>query len=181
VPARLLRHRVNRGLGAARNTALEHARGEFVLFLDDDNLLYPTAIAKLLGALEEDPEAVLAYGNLAMFGDGGAVGLRSYQPWRPDRFRSGNFVDALALVRRDWLDAVGGFTTDVRLHGWEDYDLWCRAATDGRHGVFVPEMVARYRSAPHSMLSLTDLSTRQAVGVLVERHPTLFAGVELPL
>jgi hypothetical protein len=31
------------------------------------------------------------------------------------------------------------------------------------------------------MLSLTDISTRQAVAVLAERHPRLFAGVELPL
>jgi hypothetical protein len=77
--------------------------------------------------------------------------------------------------------AGGGFVTDVRLHGWEDYDLWCRVADDGRRGAFVPEIVARYRSAEHSMLSLTDISTREAVGLLAERHPALFAGVVPPL
>jgi cellulose synthase/poly-beta-1,6-N-acetylglucosamine synthase-like glycosyltransferase len=181
VAARLLRHRVNRGLGSARNTALGFARGEFVLFLDADNVLYPPAIEKLVTALDEDREAVLSYGILEMFGAQGAVGLRSWLDWRPDRFRKGNFVDALALVRRDWLVETGGFVTDARLHGWEDYDLWCRVTDAGHHGAFVPEIVARYRSAPHSMLSLTDLSTRQAVGLLAERHPAIFGDVELPL
>jgi glycosyltransferase involved in cell wall biosynthesis len=181
VAATIVRHRVNRGLGAARNTAIGLARGANLLFLDADNVLYPNALQKLGPALASDAEAVLSYGILEMFATSGPVGLRSYLDWDPQRFRSRNYVDALALVRRDWVQANGGFVTDPRLHGWEDYDLWCRVAAMGGHGVFVPEIVARYRSSPHSMLSLTDLSSRQAVGLLAERYPDLFAGVELPL
>jgi hypothetical protein len=181
VPALLMRHPVNRGLGAARNTAIESARGEMVFVLDADNEVYPTAVAKLLAALERDPDAVFSYGMLEMFTVDGPVGLRSYYPWRPERFRETNYIDAMALIRRDWLLANGGYTTDVRLHGWEDYDLWCRIAERGGHGVMVPEIVARYRSALTSMLSLTDISRRQAVALLIERHPRLMAGVQVPL
>jgi hypothetical protein len=87
----------------------------------------------------------------------------------------------MALWRREALVALGGYTRDRRLHGWEDYDLWCRSAERGRSGAFVPEILARYRVSGHSMLSLTDISNRIAVSLLVERYPTLMAGVEPPL
>jgi GT2 family glycosyltransferase len=87
----------------------------------------------------------------------------------------------MALVRRDWLVENGGYTTDIRLHGWEDYDLWCRVAERGFHGVLVPEIVARYRTSEHSVLSITDISSRQAVALLIDRHPRLMRGVVPPL
>jgi hypothetical protein len=87
----------------------------------------------------------------------------------------------MALVRRDWLVAHGGYTTDRRLHGWEDFDLWCRVAEHGLRGVQVPSIVARYRVTKHSMLTLTDLSSTQAVSLLIERHPAVMAGVTPPL
>jgi hypothetical protein len=176
-PALLLRHPVNRGPGASRNTAVEHARAEFVFVLDSDNEVFPTALEKLLGVLEDEARAAFAYGILATFTAGRAVGLRNCFPWQPDRLRRENPIDAMALIRRRWLVENGGYTTDIRLHGWEDYDLWCRVAERGSHGVMVPEIVARYRSSEHSMLTLTDISIREATALLIERYPELMGGV----
>jgi hypothetical protein len=177
----LLRHPINRGLGAARNTAMDFARGEMTFMLDADNETYPFAVQRLVSALEADPEADAAYGMLEQFSSQGPVGLLSQFPWQPERLRTGNFVDAMALWRTPTLRALGGFTTDRRLHGWEDYDLWCRLAEAGGRASFVPEVLARYRVSPHSMLSLTNISTRSAVSVLIERYPKLMAGVLPPL
>jgi hypothetical protein len=180
-PAILLRHRWNRGLPHARNAALDFARAPLAFILDADNSIYPRGIERLAGALEGDPSAGFAYGILEAFSSEGAVGLVSYTPWEPERLREMNFVDAMALVRTDALRAVGGYATDPRLHGWEDYDLWCRMAESGRHGIAVPEIVARYRVARHSMLrSTTELSTADAFSILVESHPRLMAGVVPP-
>lgn len=99
----------------------------------------------------------------------------------PARLRHANPVDAMALVRTDAVRALGGWTDDPRLHGWEDYDLWCALAEAGGHGSFVPAVVARYRVSPGSMSArTTDLSTRAAYEALVERHPRLMAGVVPP-
>jgi len=174
VPALLVRHPVNRGLGPARNTALDFARGELVFVLDADNLVYRRCIATLVDALDADHEAIFAWGMLEMFDEQGAVGLRSPYPWDPVRFRDQNFIDAMALIRTAWLRDRGGYTTDARLYGWEDYDLWCAVAQAGRRGVFVPSVVARYRSTRHSMLTITDISDRVAKSVLAERHPAVF-------
>jgi glycosyltransferase involved in cell wall biosynthesis len=171
----LLHHPINRGLGHARNTAVDFARGEFVFVLDADNLVYPLAIETLAEALDGDPQATFAYGMLEMFDEQGALGLHSHFAWEPERLAAGNFIDAMALIRRAWLHERGGYTTDARLHGWEDYDLWCAVAESGGHGVLVPTVVARYRSTRHSMLAVTNVSAVVAESLLAERHPSVFA------
>ena len=65
----------------------------------------------------------------------------------------------MALLRRDQLLDLGGYADDLRLYGWEDYELWCRAAERGLRGVLVPEILMRYRRADHSMLLRSPTST----------------------
>ncbi len=180
VPAIALAHPVNRGLGHARNAAIDFARGEFCLMLDADNEVYRHGLERLVSALDADPAADAAYGMLKTFAADGPVGLVSFFPWDADRLRIGNFIDALALWRTQRLRDLGGFTSDPRLHGWEDYDLWCRLANAGGTAAFIPEIIARYRVARHSMLSVTNISARTAVSLLIERYPTLMAGVDPP-
>jgi Glycosyl transferase family 2 len=174
LPALLLRHPVNRGLPVARNTALAEARGERVLVLDADNEVYPAGIERLSRALDEDPEAAFAYGILETFDERGRRGFRGIRGWDVRRLRAGNYIDALALVRRSVLLELGGFVTDLRLYGWEDYELWCAIAAAGLRGAHVREVVGRYRLGGASMISTTNLSEREARAVLAERHPALF-------
>lgn len=181
VAALLLRHPVNQGLAHARNSALAWARGEHCFILDADNQMYPHGLELLLEALDADRDAAFAYGIHERFGGGQSLGLANVFPWQPWRFRTGNFIDAMAMIRTRVLrKQAGGYAVDHRLHGWEDYDLWCKLAEAGLRGAFVPEVVARYRSTEHSMLSLTNLSFTDAFSVLIERHPNVLAGVRPP-
>jgi hypothetical protein len=180
VPLLLVAHPHNRGLSAARNTALDFARAELSFILDADNCLYPAGLERLVAALDGDPGAAFAYGMLEVLQAGRSVGLRSFYPWRPARLRMGNYIDAMALWRTRLLRDLGGYSDDLRLYGWEDYDLWCRTAERGLRGILVPEIVARYRSTAHSMLALTNVSSTAAVSLLVDRYPTLMADVQPP-
>jgi len=176
----IVNHPVNRGLPYARNSGLDFARGEFALILDSDNELLPNCMGRLVDALDRDREASFAYGMLACFSDAGYVRLISKFPWDPARLRGGNYIDALALMRLRVLRDMGGYTTDTRLYGWEDYDLYCRFAECGHRAAFVPELVGRYRVSGDSMLSITDLSTSAAWTALRERCPRLMAGRPAP-
>lgn len=176
MPATLVRHPVNRGLPHARNTSLRHARGELIFVLDADNALVPTGLGRLVDALDADPDAAFCYGVLQRFDAAGPVGLLGMLPWQPWRLRYVNYIDAMALVRAGVLAGLGGYGTDRRLHGWEDYDLWCRIAERGGHAVHVPTVVGRYRTSASSMLSLTNLSVDAAYDALRERAPRLMAG-----
>ena len=143
--------------------------------------MYPHGLERLVAALDADRGAAFAYGIHQRFTSAGPTDLMNMWPWEPERLRAGNYIDAMALVRAPILRGIGGYTTDQRMHGWEDYDLWCHLAELGERGVFVPEIVARYRSARHSMLSVTNLSGTMAYSVLAERYPRLMGSVLPPL
>jgi cellulose synthase/poly-beta-1,6-N-acetylglucosamine synthase-like glycosyltransferase len=177
----LLRHPINLGLGPTRNDALGWARGEFCFVLDADNEIYPHCLGRLIEALEADPGAAFAYGILERFRAGQPIGLLNTLPWEPSRLRLGNYIDAMALIRTRILrDECDGYARDLRLYGAEDFDLWCRLAESGHHAAFVPEIVARYRTTQHSMQALGTLSDTDGFSLVIERSPTLMAGVLAP-
>ncbi|HSZ70429.1 MAG TPA: glycosyltransferase family A protein [Solirubrobacteraceae bacterium] len=179
--ALLLRHPINRGLAYARNSALGWARGEFCFVLDADNELYSHCLARLVEALDDDLGAAFAYGTLECFRTGRPVGLMNTLPWDPPRLRMGNYIDAMAMIRtRTLRERFGGYSLDRRLHGWEDFDLWCRLAERGERAVRVPEVLARYRLSQHSMLSQTNISATDAFSVIIEGNPRLMAGMQPP-
>ena len=123
--------------------------------LDADNRLRPPALTRLLEALESSG-AAFAYSQLRLFGDASGVGVADV--WDPARLRKGNYIDAMALVRRQALLDVGGYAVLADDHGWEDYDLWCRFAAAGIKGVFLPEALCDYRVHGNSMLRTPDQS-----------------------
>lgn len=175
VAAKVLTRAQNRGLASARNLGVEVASGELIFIIDADNSIYPHALGRLAGVLDESPDVSFAYGIIEQFGTGGSEGLTSYLGWDPVRLRYGNFVDAMAMIRREALLDVEGYTTDARLYGWEDFALWCALAQQGRYGVLVPEVVARYRVALHSMIALTNIDGSVAWSTLVDRYPLMSA------
>jgi hypothetical protein len=176
VPAQLIAHRVNRGLPFARNTALGFARGRYCFVLDADNAVYPPALRRLRHALEDHPAAAFSYGMLEVFDAEGPAALLDIWPWQPWRLASGNYIDAMALIRTAHLRDLGGYTTDRRLYGWEDYDVWCRTAEQGGFGVQVSNIVARYRLSATSMVSLSNVSEVAPFAALAERCPRLMHG-----
>jgi hypothetical protein len=174
LPVRLVRRSVNSGLPAiSRNLAVEHARAEKLFVLDADNLVLPQGLGKLAAALDEDGGAAFAYGIVERFDDDGPRGLFSFLDFDPERFRYGNYIDAMAMIRTSALEAVGGYPTDQTLGGWEDFALWLAMADAGLRGVRVPDFIGRYRVSPYSMLSSANLDQASIWTTLLRRYPVL--------
>jgi hypothetical protein len=151
LPAALLRQPAYRGLADSRNTLAERARGEYLFMLDADGGIYPSALERLVTALDADPQATFSYPMVAVFDGDRPVELLSSLPWEPERLKSGNWIDAMALIRRERLLELGGYATDPRLAGWEDFHLWCQCAEAGGHGVLVPQVLGWHRRTASSM------------------------------
>jgi glycosyltransferase involved in cell wall biosynthesis len=172
VTARVLRHRRNQGLSMARNSGIAWSSEPYLFMLDADNRLRAPALSRLLEALQCSG-AAFAYSQLRWFGDDDGIGIADV--WEPARLAVGNYIDAMALIRRDALLAIGGYAELADGHGWEDYDLWCRFAEEGLEGVFLPELLCEYRVHAASMLhTRTNLHYETLTAEMRLRHPRIF-------
>jgi GT2 family glycosyltransferase len=148
----------NSGLPAARNRGLRESRGEFVCFLDSDDVLMDAHIATLLEPLVADPGLSMAYCDVQFMDvDGNPCGDfsvgRARQTVTGDILESllvgGYFPPHAVLTRRAALDESGAF--DVDLGGHADYELWLRLAAAGHSAHYVDARLARYRTYDGSM------------------------------
>jgi glycosyltransferase involved in cell wall biosynthesis len=175
VPAKLITRSHEGGCARARNLGAEAAAGELLLVLDADDAVYPHALGRLVEAMDDTSTAAFAYGIIEQLDIEGPSSLMSYLEWDASRLRYGNFVDATAMIRRSALLEVSGYLTDPRLSGWEDFALWCTFADRGWDGVRVPEIVARYRPALHSMISVANIDAIAVWSFLLDRFACLSA------
>lgn len=172
VSARVIRHTRNLGVSMARNTGIAWSDTPFLFMLDADNRIRPPALSRLLEALQSSGSA-FSYSQLRLFGE--ESGLGTADIWDPLKLRAGNYIDTMALIRREALLAAGGYAVLADDHGLEDYDLWCRFATLGLEGVFLPEVLCDYRVHGESRTAAQTKELRQAqMAEMALRYPALF-------
>jgi glycosyltransferase involved in cell wall biosynthesis len=149
---RLLRQK-NQGVSVARNTGLEIAQGEYVLFLDSDDILFPDALERLGSDLDEHPDAVLSYGTGVSFETTPPQPEAAHAPLRAQRKPSGEalalvlarnrMVASAVLARREAIMRVRGFEPGIRPN--EDWVLWCDLAALGPIRYIGSKPVVGYR------------------------------------
>lgn len=143
----------NAGVSASRNRGISHARGEFIAFLDADDLWMPNKLEAQLKALQDNPQAQVAYSWMDCIDELGQFLRRgSYIT------ENGNIYAKLLLmpfvetgsnplIRAEALASVGGF--DESLSYGEDWDLYLRLAARF-HFVAVPYPHILYRVSANS-------------------------------
>jgi glycosyltransferase involved in cell wall biosynthesis len=152
----------NRFLGAARNSAAKAAKGEFLMFHDDDNYAEPHEVETFVAAAlnynadiltslyyvfrdgEDDSERPKRQTDFYTFGVGGEFS-----------FFLNRFGDANALIRRSVFEEIGGFTEEFGLC-FEDWEFFLKAHFAGKRMGIVPEPLFNYRVSPTGMLATGD-------------------------
>ena len=152
---RNLKNTGTHGRAQAANLGLQHANGEFIAFLDDDDWLLPEHISRLLVALREAPSAIAAYSGVDMvrFEDGHEIFMHRFNdPFDALRLGYNNFMPIHAvLFRRQAIER--GCALDPQLDMFEDWHFWLQLARLGAF-VHVDDISAKYRSARGSGIGL---------------------------
>jgi hypothetical protein len=170
-PIRLIARSADGGPSSSRNLGAQHARGEFFLLLDADNMLYPTAASALAHVLETT-DAAFAYGIIEKFG--GESGLLSAIDWDVDRLVQAPYIDTMALIRRTVWEEFGGFDPRIdAMGGYDDYGFWLQVAEAGYRGQLVTSFIGRYRVHGVSWQSLLNVDTTEFMQFYRDRHPSL--------
>ncbi len=176
-PVIAISERVN-GSGPARNLAVEHSTGEWLAFLDADDVWLPEKLERQFAKV--GPETRLVCSDRFNIGDLHGLPLvhGDLQPQHEgDVFeillREGNFiVTSSVLLRRDTFLSVGGFPTEEDLIVAQDWDLWMRVTA--RYPIAAcSEPLLKYRLHPGG-------SSRQLERMLVGRRRVVRRALDLP-
>lgn len=123
---KVIRNEVSIGAAASRNIAINHANGEFIAGLDDDDLWRPRRIELLIEEFEDGYSAVTSNDRM-VFGEKEIIWKKRPVITLNDLLYY-NQVGNQVLTKKEYLVEVGGY--DESLPAAQDYDLWIRLAHD---------------------------------------------------
>jgi glycosyltransferase involved in cell wall biosynthesis len=177
----------NTGLADARNKGILNAKGEYIAFLDSDDLWSENKLALQVEFLDSHRDVGLVFSDswFKAYGDVTAtnprlVGRRFFQITKPHRGEVlcqlfvGNFIPVLTVVaRKECLLKVGLFTKEC--DSAEDYDLWLRVSRLFKID-YIDEPLATYRNRGDSLVHKRDRLLSNLISIkknVLENEPQL--------
>ncbi len=165
----------------AANLGLEKAKGQWIIFLDDDDLFDPDHIANLIQALHFHPEFSVAYSGVRVEDETGHVTSIFNTPYDQRKLFASNFIPIHALLFSRGLIGEGGVHFDENMAVYEDWDFWlqlsCRTSF-----LHVNKISAVYRVALGNSglgLSVNETMQRQSRELLYDKWRLLWTGKDI--
>lgn len=168
-PVRII-NQVNKGLPSARNSIIMSATGDYILFLDSDDMLMENALLSLHKAMVETNADVIAP-SFKEFGlSDREVILGGFTM---DDLKQANRLGYFSAVKRSVLLEVGGYSPRMK-YGWEDWALWFDLFRRGKSFVMVQEILVKYRVKEHSMLYEANEHWEELQAQIQKDFPDIF-------
>ena len=116
----------NGHISANSNSALSLATGDYLLFMDHDDLLTPNCLFEFVKHINAHPSDQLIYSDEDKVDDKGEFSSPHFKPdWAPDNLLSRNYIGHVLVIRKDLMGQVKGFREGFE--GSQDYDFLLRA------------------------------------------------------
>jgi len=144
----LIKNKKNRGLNYTLNRCLQYAKGDYIARMDGDDLSIAERFEKEISFLEEHSEYGLVSSPMIFFDENGEWG-RSYaieEPTKADVLTGGPICHAPVMIRKECMDAVGGYTVDRRMLRVEDINLWIKLYAKGYRCYNIQEPLYKMRN-----------------------------------
>lgn len=151
----------NQGVAVARNTAIKHATGDYLVFLDADDLISPNYLEKIIAVFTNKPDTSMVACYVQEFGRSQNKVKIKHFDIEDFYYRNGLFPSIIALKRADFIQ-VGGYNPLLKV--CEDWDLYLKIAMHNPNVHIIPEYLFYYRKHDNGS-SLTDLMSRDKLTV----------------
>jgi len=151
----------NRGVACARNAGIKKSIGNYVAFLDADDIWMPNKLKNVQIFLDQHPSAdLVCHDEWAETKDKinpYRINSGPYVKYRDFLFKRNCLLTSATVVKRDNLLNAGGFSEDMKLvDGAEDYDLWMRLLKNGCRIKYLHEILSIYRIHGNGLTSKTE-------------------------
>ncbi len=147
-------YQTNQGVAQARNTGIWQSRGDYIAFLDADDLWEPTKLEQQVACLEANPGVGLVHTAIRYIDEAGndlhrTLGVQGEGSiWHEVVLKMPVRCGSTPLIRRSCFAEVGGFETSLRFA--EEWDMWIRIARRFDFAI-INEPLVRYRQHPNNM------------------------------
>ena len=148
---RLVRLESHQGISAALNKGVDCAEGQWLTFLDHDDVLEPDALFQNIRLIQENPGLDLIYSDEDKLTEAGFDSPILKPDWSPDFFLSCNYLCHMIFIRRDLVREIGGFQR--QFDGSQDYDLLLRVSERTNRIHHIPRVLYHWRRSESSSAS----------------------------
>ncbi len=140
----------NGGISEATNSAMALATGDFIGFMDNDDILAPQALFRMAQAINQNEMVDFLYSDEDKINERGERFDPFFKPgFSPQLLRGHNYITHFVVVRKTVVDKIGNFRAEFS--GSQDYDFVLRATQVSRTVVHVPEMLYHWRTLTTSV------------------------------
>lgn len=167
---RVVSNELNSRLPTSLNNGFALARGKYLTWTSDDNEFMPTALARMVKALE-DSQSDLVYADFDVVDLDGNV-KEHKKLLGPEKLFEYNWVGACFLYKRGIYDELGGYRAD--LFCAEDYEYWLRIYSSGRKMTHIPETLYLYAENPNSLTATKRDLIRERTALLKLEYAKAF-------
>lgn len=133
VSLHVIRHSLNKGRSAAANTALQAAKGQALMFLDDDDWIDPIHISRLVEVLQNNPDLIAVYSDTACILSESNPQIQKVYDYNFDALRLAfeNFLPIHSVLFRN-NDLTQSCRFNTQLSVYEDWNFWIQISSLGR-------------------------------------------------
>jgi len=167
-------HKNNAGLAEARNTGIKHANGEFIAYLDPDDMIKPGYYKQAISIMKKYDNVDFISTSAQYFGESEAI-WPTWNPEPPYILIHNSVVSSALVFKRNALLNFGLNDSEMK-YGMEDYEVVVKLLSNGIRGVAIPETNFLYRVRKESMSrAFNRNNVLYLYSLIAKKHKSLFS------